>query len=268
MERKFSPEDKGWRKDAAKAIRSQREVDRRRGENFTYDLMRNQGVMEYLVQLRGLKHFLNYARLLSENPKILDVGAGVTRAFADLSKIKEWTEGLDLKATSLHMDKDVNKFLGKENVTLTSVEQMRRIKDGELAGIISVHGIGFTKAPKLAAESVNRVLMPGGAIKAVFGFDFVTQKDTLGLFQRELTHCFRDLKFDTNVSTSEAPSQPGQRLIMLNLTAIKPPTQEGYSAAELFKADSNDMENQADFLMDEGFKFVRPDIQKKHLRKK
>lgn len=268
MENKFSPEDKGWRRDAAAAIRSQREIDKRRGENFTYDLMRNQGVMEYVVQLHGLKHFLNYTRSLSEKPKVLDVGGGVTRASSDLSHIEEWTEGLDLKATSLHMDKDVPKFLGKENVTLTSVEQLRGIKDGELAGLLSVHSIGFTKAPKLAAESINRALMPGGVVKAVFGFDMLDTKSQLGIFQRELMHCFKDLKFDTNIAYSEAPSQPGQRVVMFNLTAIKPPVKEGYSAAELFKADSEDMENQADFLLNKGFNFVRPEIEERHSKKK
>ncbi|HYV33936.1 MAG TPA: hypothetical protein VE973_03765 [Candidatus Limnocylindria bacterium] len=249
MRDQFSPEIERLRKQAAEGIREGRKTDRQPG----FEITRSRGIALYVKTLGGLKHFLDYARSLpdSEKAKVLDIGAGTTKALSELASIEDWSENLDLSGTSLTSSPKVDSYLGRENLTLTSVENLRGIKDGELAGVISVHGAGWTKAPRLAAESIDRVLMPSGILKCAFAFDPKDKTDPRERYQKTFINFFKHFKYDTYVNIRNVPNVlniPGMKIKDTIFLAIKPPIKKGFSASSLAKADFEDMRQQLDFL--------------------
>lgn len=258
MGERFSPEMEKLRKQAADVVREGRSADRQKGD-AGFEMTRNRGIGLYVRGLGGLEHFLDYASSLSEQgdkAKLLDIGAGNTRALGELSAIKDWSSNLDLLATSITSSKQVDKFLGKEKLRLTSAENLRGIKDHEIAAILSVHGIGWTKAPKLTAESINRVLKPSGILKAIFAYNPGDRSDTRERNQKFLINHLKHLKYDTYVSVESIENVlniPGQKLKNTRLLAIKSPIKKGFSAKDLAKADFEDMGEQLDFLAQKGY---------------
>ncbi|MBM3261092.1 class I SAM-dependent methyltransferase [Candidatus Kaiserbacteria bacterium] len=124
----------------------------------------NRDKEKYLEKLLGYVAFLDYVKTLSSTV-VLDVGAGTTRAISEIAKSKAGA-GLDFKATVLNRNPAIEENLGFENVHVTSVETLRGIADQSIGGIIAVFSLPYVVSPALAVTSIDRVLVPGGVIKA------------------------------------------------------------------------------------------------------
>lgn len=239
------------RSNAAKEIRGQREIDRKKEESFNIEISRSRGVMEYVFELEGLVHFLSYVRSLSfGRSKVLDIGTGIGKALDQLSQMDEWSYNLDFEGTALSRDKKHKKFSIGNKIRLTSVEQLRGFKQNEFAGIISVYGLGYSGAPEMAAESIDRVLAPGGALKTVYGFP--GENDEVPISPDKFRGCLADKSYDIYASESDGKNLNGQDSKFGILLAIKPPI--SIKAAKLFHLDLEDYENQVQDLMQKGYK--------------
>ncbi|MBI2030508.1 methyltransferase domain-containing protein [Candidatus Kaiserbacteria bacterium] len=124
----------------------------------------NRDKEKYLEKLMGYVAFLDYVKTLPSNI-VLDIGAGTTRAISEIAKSKAGA-GLDFKATALNRNPDIEKNLGFENVHVTSVETLRGVADQSIGGVTAVFSLPYVVDPALAVKSIDRVLVPGGVVKA------------------------------------------------------------------------------------------------------
>jgi len=188
----------------------------------------NRSGRDYIENLDGVKHLFSYIRKLSSNT-ILDIGAGTTRGIADISK-SILGQQLHFEATVLtHKATEAN-MLGKEDVHVTSAEMLRGIPDNSVGGIISVQSLRYSKAPMLAAQSIDRVLVPGGVFKAAW---LLQNAD-------EFYKTFRELGYD--IAYNEAWEKDH---IML---AIKKGNPTKITAAQLLAADGESSIKQKNLL--------------------
>jgi ubiquinone/menaquinone biosynthesis C-methylase UbiE len=155
-------------------IDTQIELNLARQRNF--DLVRsdntfNRSGVEYVKQLLGIRYSLEYIRLLNPGEKavVLDEGAGTTRGISHISN-SVIGSGLDFRATVLSTDSRVLRYLGLDKTRITSIEVLEGIEDNSISLITSVFGgMSNTPAPEMAVEQIDRVLKPGGVLKAKLG---------------------------------------------------------------------------------------------------
>jgi len=189
----------------------------------------NRDLEEYLLLLGGLTSFLGYVRKVKEDGLILDIGAGITKGVSELQK-SPLGKGFDFEAVTLSYKSLIKKNLGRTKTHITSAERLRGIKDKSVAGIISVYGIAYSVSPELAASTMDRVLIPGGAIKAGFvrsGTDNVFHNSSVR--SEEFAEIFSAFGYDVALD---------ERYCDL-LLAIKPGGPAGsLSAQELINIDS------------------------------
>ncbi len=123
----------------------------------------------YIADLGGLSLFLNYVKHNPFSNVVLDIGAGVTRGIAAISRSKEG-QGLKFKATNLayHSLFDSDEGLGSENVKLTSVELLEGIADDSVGGVIALFSIAYSIDPSRAIDMIDRKLVSGGIFKSTF----------------------------------------------------------------------------------------------------
>jgi ubiquinone/menaquinone biosynthesis C-methylase UbiE len=133
---------------------------------------RNRSFSEYKKELLGINSSLTYANDLAEKDLghiVLDIGAGTTRA---VSEIRDSYKGifpkLTFQSTTLVADKKITEYIGLENNHITSGEFLRGVKDNSVALAISVYSLTYSKSPEMIAESLKRVLCPGGIAKIAF----------------------------------------------------------------------------------------------------
>jgi SAM-dependent methyltransferase len=133
---------------------------------------RGRSLSKYKEELRGINSSLTYANDLAEKDLghvVLDIGAGTTRA---VSEIRDSYKGifpkLTFQSTTLVADKKIAEYIGLENNHITSGESLRGIEDNSVALAISVYSLTYSKSPQMVAESLNRVLCPGGIAKIAF----------------------------------------------------------------------------------------------------
>ena len=188
------------RKMAARRIRQIRQKEKDDGL-ATYAQRRNGERYNFLLQ--GLQGTLDYARRLPSN-LVVDIGAGVTRAIKEISE-EEMAKDLKFKATILgfyminsklfyeksrlykklvdelkKQGKEAprrigNKYLieqnlGLKNTHITSAETLRPFADESVAVLLSVYSVNYSASLRLVAESIDRVLVPGGVFKGFFPF--------------------------------------------------------------------------------------------------
>lgn len=133
-------------------------------------MQRNRDGVGYLTTLFGIGHLTDYIKTaqakLGTN-RVLDIGAGSTRAIAQLSRTS-FMNSLSCEATVLTNVKDIEKNLGKERTHITPVETLEGIADKSVACVLSVNGVAYSVVPSLAIEQIDRILVDGGVIKATF----------------------------------------------------------------------------------------------------
>lgn len=155
----------------------------------------NVDLSQYLVKLQGLTAFMDYIRKLRVNGVVLDIGAGTTRAVSQLEK-SPLGRDLSFRATVLSRDPRIEDNLGFDRVIQTEVERLKGIEDQSVSGVISRTGIEYSANPQAAIASINRILIPGGAIKACFSHESIDFGQTHDRFSDALL----DLGYDVAIS--------------------------------------------------------------------
>lgn len=187
----------------------------------------------YLAMLDGLRNFLDYARKLDPHPLVLDLGAGETLAAAQLEK-SSFGKDLVIEAITLTRKKAIENNLGFDKTHITSIERMHGIRDNSVSAMISVNGLAYSSFPELAVESIDRVLVPGGSIKAFLKFPIDRQNVKPLEESRQTPHRFSkaltSLGYDVGMSINFMGSV---------LLGIKPGGSITASAKDLLDADMN-----------------------------
>ncbi len=161
LENFFGNNNKEDRIRAAQQICSTRGDEKdRRGIPTNFKV--NRDAYEYFEELGGIKKLLEYLKILKIT-KILDIGSGTGRAINEISN-SDLGQGFEFVGTSLfkYPDEDAKK------IHLTSAEVLRGIPASSFGAVLSVCGVGYSDAPNLVAEQINRVLVPGGVFKGSF----------------------------------------------------------------------------------------------------
>ena len=188
---------------------------------------------EYQSVLHGVSNFIDYI-LKNKNQLgsniLLDVGAGATRAASQL-RSNYAAKGLEVRATVLSNTPQIEKYLGKASTVITSAESLKGIKANSIAGIISVSGLAYSNDFSKVAESIDRVLVPGGIFKSGFVAWMQQGREQFTLHSSmDMEQILREKGYD--VSAERIGTQMSYSDVIL---AIKPPFLD--SAANLMKAD-------------------------------
>lgn len=171
----------------ADKIRTLRSVER------TYETGRD-GV-EYVRELQGVQELFQYVRDLNTGARIIDIGAGVTRAMRDFSKVS-FGEGLSFGATVLTKPEISEWTLSSDQIHITPVELLNGIENESVGGALGVYSVAYSENPKFAVRGLNRVLVPGGVFKGVFKSKNGEHGAGLKSYH-EFQDEFRDLGYDT-----------------------------------------------------------------------
>lgn len=144
----------------AQEIRTVRKAD------ADYSYMTDRESWQYVEEFRGVKQLFDYVRTL-KTPLVLDIGAGTTRGVASLSHSLYGTR-LAFEATVLRHPPVTLKEGGVGHVYHTSVERLRGVQDNSVGCILGMLSIAYSADPALAIQNIDRVLAPGGVLKARF----------------------------------------------------------------------------------------------------
>jgi len=192
----------------------------------------------YIGNLRGLKHLLEYLRQQTSNLKsntILDVGAGLTIAISELERLP-LGKGFNFLATVLKGHPEIEVHLGMERVHITSVERLRGVRNKSIACVLGVFSIAYSASPRLAIQQIDRVLVPGGILKASFQHSEFVEEEHKIRTHHEFTSTLKELGYD--VAIIENTDDEAEIVL-----AIKPGL-NGISAKELINQDNEDWEEQ------------------------
>ncbi|MDO8522061.1 MAG: methyltransferase domain-containing protein [bacterium] len=126
----------------------------------------NRSGSEYISNFNGVKTLFEYTKKL-QSQVILDLGAGTARAIREISE-SNLGSGLVFSATVLRHSPEITKYLGISKVHISPVETLRGVADSSIGCVLANLSIAYSVSPNLAVKSIDRVLVPGGALKAVF----------------------------------------------------------------------------------------------------
>lgn len=194
--------------------------------------MTNRGASEYVSGFLGLQHFFDYVRTLPRGTTVLDLGAGLSIGTQELSSS---VIGKDLSFISVGLTRDfrVNDYIGSDKYKITSAEKLRGIANESVKGIIALHSIAYSEAPEMVIDRINKVLIPGGVIKATFCNE--TFKDNNDFLARSkfkshdrFSAQMRSLGYDTAYHKRE-----GYTILL----ALKPGVESVMTARNLLDAD-------------------------------
>lgn len=192
---------------------------------------------EYIEDLLGLKHLFQYARKNKNklgSSTVFDIGAGTTRGIHQAS-LSSYGEGLDFKATVLQYIPEIDYNLTRHRTVETPVETLQGVDTNSCAVIISDFGLGYSVDTESSIKSVDRVLVPGGVLKANFrkaNDPSIQNFGETALFVKEL----KKLGYDIAI-------KPNDRIYAEVVIAIKP-GKKLTTAKDLIEADSSDWKNQ------------------------
>lgn len=156
-------EDKDWRGDVAKQLMTARRYDRSR------EYMDYRDLASYVDELQGLQHLLSYVsknRTALGSNLVLDVGAGKAIGASQLKR-SPWSKDLIIWATILSASVEARKNFG-DGLHVTAVEALRGINSSSVAVVLSVYGLSYSRSPEKSVETLNRVVVPSGVVKATF----------------------------------------------------------------------------------------------------
>jgi len=213
------------RKQAAQQIRNARLKERTVHDYYNL----NRTGPQYIKDLGGVKNFFSYVKGLSSN-RVLDIGAGTTHGIRDLSLSPSLNAGAQFEATVLRPNLDIEMYLGEEHTHITSAEELRGIPDASMGGVLSVYSLTYSVAPELVVKSIDRVLVPGGAVKISSGDATIWQ----------LHEHLKQIGYD--VADEQAW---GTDMVVLG---IKPGGANAVHAKELLKADWETWQTQVNEL--------------------
>lgn len=195
---------------------------------------------EYVEQLKGVQHMFEYVRGLSSH-RVLDVGAGDTKGTHDLSR-SPFGAGLEFEAVVLTNRSVIEEHLGRDRTHNTSVEMLRGIEDSSIGCVIAVFSLAYSAQPSLAIEGIDRVLVPGGVLKARFLKKDTPRSESSPQFALEFREALAKLGYDVAIDNTRE---------VRVLLAIKPGKQSSavMTAAKLMKADDDSGGSQVHLLL-------------------
>lgn len=184
---------------------------------------------------------------------MLDIGAGAGNGARGISE-SSTAKGLDIQVTSLTNNAKLRDNFPKEKIHVTPSETLRGIAPESVAGVLAVWSIAYSANPKESINKINEVLVPGGAIKAVFpssGLEvsqkglsvkgpevFKTQLETLGYNVVDFNHQFTTPEL---INHPRGVTFSGNRIIL----GIKPGNPNAPSAKDLLQADLEELNKKA-----------------------
>ncbi len=222
---KFTPE----RTEIARQIARSRWFDsyREKGQ-YTSDAH----IPTYVHRLNGLSGYFDHIRNFEGEKIVFDIGSGTTRGIAEIAK-SEMGRDIDFRATVLRNMKKISgaASLGPGKVFKTSVERLTGIEDGSVSGIISNSGLAYSIEPEITVDSIDRVLRPGGVVKADFEIDDGEKRSdrpyTYRRSYRRFAKRFSELGYDIAFEFRGG----------VVLLAIKPGSSSDVTAVELLRSD-------------------------------
>lgn len=198
--------------------------------------LENRDAYFYFECLKGYRYFLDYVRQLPK-PVVLDIGAGTTKAIAEIAKSRIG-KGLQFLATTLRRNPEIALNLGFKHTRITTIEVLRGVPSGSVGGIFSVFSLPYVVDPKLALESIDRVLCSGGVIKMHFPVREVQTQHakkvgnnyhSYQIFLEELKKMGYDLAWDAD-----------KTLLSCVIVAVKPGNSSVANAEKLLSEDMSD----------------------------
>lgn len=189
-------------------------------------------IEDYLFCFNGLSGLFKYAKELNNGNRVLDLGSGTTKGISQISKSR-LGEGLEFEATVLTNRPEVEENLGLKKTHITSAETLKGIKDNSVSVILALNSLAYSATPHIAIERIDKVLVPGGVIKATFQGKNIIDNEFAGEYNYQthdqFTNCLRDLNYDVAVSDSVS-----EEIIL----AIKPGIRKTLLAQDLLRRDS------------------------------
>ena len=161
--REFSPE---FRVALAEYLRKARRVERE-VISFSPDWRekRDRSAAMYYGHLQGLDATLWYAQEFSGRKKVVDLGAGTSRAIAEIAA-QNADAGFEFLATGLINEPEAAQNLGRERYRVTPAELMRGFEPSSVGCFLSVYGpFEHSWYLDLVFRKIDELLVPGGIIK-------------------------------------------------------------------------------------------------------
>lgn len=197
----------------------------RRDKDRAYRM--NRDLNSYLSCLGGLGLFLEHARQTPTSNLVVDVGAGEALAINQLAELAPHAIGLEFAATGLTDPKTYDEYSeNRLRYHTTGAEVMRGIQ--ETAGLVAVTSITYSPRPDMVVNAFQRVLVPGGVVKAAFPRAENHPLYTSG--SKAYAGQFMDAGFDVWTGQSENSAHV--------VVAIAPGGRPPYSAQEIFAGDA------------------------------
>ncbi|MBN2096757.1 hypothetical protein JW752_05210 [Candidatus Peregrinibacteria bacterium] len=210
---------------------------------------RDRSPESYVESLRGVDAFFSHVRKLPKK-QIIDLGTGTARAIHGLSE-GLMGEGLSFKGIDVVRPDQLNDLIGNEHFIETSVEELGGIDDESCGGLLSVAGaLSYTASIPLSILSIDRVLVPGGILKASLSPGLGNKKWPYNERNRQIIDWLKSLGYDVSLKKVYLKKANGARIPNVVLIAIKPPLQET-SAKELLEKDLESWEKQMGQISEE-----------------
>lgn len=186
---------------------------------------------EYLTIFNGLSNLLKHVRRSGGN-LVLDVGSGTTKGISEVAKSK-LGEGLDFRATVLKRHQAIGNNLGYDKTFITATETLKGVKDSSVGLVLALNSIAYSASPRITIRSIDRVLVPGGVLKARFNPKDL-RRDDLPYYKShdQFSEELRALGYDIYI-----PDDYSEELVL----AVKPGVNTR-SASDLFSMDSGLMD--------------------------
>jgi hypothetical protein len=172
-------------------LATQLRVGRIYDQRGAYDISRSGE--DYVHLLRGLQCLFEYIRTLQSN-RVLDIGAGSTKAISQIASIPLFAKGLEFEAVTLKKLSEQKKYLGYKKTHITSAERLRGVPLESYGGVISVQGLAYSQFPKLVVRNIDSILVNGGVVKIFQDNGKVKQlkRQPLEVYEE----LFRDMGYD------------------------------------------------------------------------
>jgi SAM-dependent methyltransferase len=188
---------------------------------------------DYIRALDGMSGYLEYVSRLPTK-RILDIGAGTTRAAAELEKMT----GIPFWATVLVDREEIERYLGRDKTYFTSVEYLSGIPDNSCGGALGVYSVAYSSAPRYAVGAIDRVLAPGGIFKGTFAPPHMNYHSNIGLRGAyPFIQAFDEAGFVVGSGSDKSP--------FTVVVAMKPPLM-GITPKDILKQDLKEIDTLLD----------------------
>lgn len=121
----------------------------------------------YLRTLFGLNGTLQYIEEGVLPRRALDIGTGTGQGIHELSETV-FSDNWEVHATGLLRKHIIPHLSPRVRFHLTAGEFLKGIPDGSISCTLALNSVAYSETPELVVENLDRVTVPGGAVKATF----------------------------------------------------------------------------------------------------